>query len=74
MKKILPIIIGIASGIIISLTGIKFYQENIAYGELNWWNEVVAFGNFFDWKDVFGPSSNGKDLYTLIYSKHFVIP
>lgn len=74
MKKTLSIIIGIAAGIIISMTGIKLYQENIAYGELNWWNEVVAFGNFFDWKDVFGPSSKGKDLYTLIYSKHFVIP
>lgn len=74
MKKTLSIIIGIAAGIIISLTGIKLYQENIAYGELNWWNEVVAFGNFFDWKDVFGPSSKGKNLYTLIYSKRFVIP
>jgi|GEM_PF-1438696 len=74
MKKILSIIIGITCGIIISLMGIKLYQKNIAYGELNWWNQAVAFGNFFDWKDVFGPSSKGKDLYTLIYSKHFVIP
>ncbi|MFA6305814.1 MAG: hypothetical protein WC651_03770 [Candidatus Gracilibacteria bacterium] len=74
MKKVLPIIVGIAGGIIISLTGIGFYQMNVAYGELNWWNEVTAFGNFFDWKDVFGPSSKGKDLYTLIYSKHFVVP
>ncbi len=74
MKKILPIIIGIASGLIISMIGLKIYQVNIAYGELNWWNEITAFGNFFDWKDVFGPSSKGKDLYNLIYVKRFVVP
>lgn len=74
MKKILPVIIGIVSGIIISFAGIKLYQVNVAYGELNWWNEVTAFGNFFDWKDVFGPSAKGKDLYTLVYAKRFVVP
>ena len=74
MKKTLPIIIGIASGIIISLTGVKLYQANVAYGQLNWWNEVVAFSDSFGWKDVFGPFANGQDLYTLVYSKHFVVP
>ena len=74
MKKILPIIIGIASGLIIAFTGVHFYKLNVAYGELNWWNKTVAFSDSLAWKDVFGAFANGKDLYNLVYVKRFIVP
>lgn len=74
MKKIFPVIVGVLVGIVVSAAMITYGQENVAYGELGLWDDVVASGQSFNWNNVFSPSSNGQDLYVLVHEKLLVYP
>lgn len=41
----------------------------VAFSAINWWDEAVAYGDAFDWKNVFSPSSSGQNLYALVHAK-----
>lgn len=76
MKKFLPIIIGVFTGVVVSGLLIVNSERDVAFGEdeSNWWNSFVASADqdWFDWEDVFspfGPSEKGKGLYNLMYKK-----
>ena len=62
---IFGLILGIASGAVMILSN----ANQTAYGEINWWDEVVAFDDAFDWKEVFGPGETGQNLYALAHGK-----
>ncbi|MBD3360205.1 hypothetical protein GF366_00215 [Candidatus Peregrinibacteria bacterium] len=74
MKKIIPVIIGILTGITASILLILAQDDKIAHGQENMWDTIVAYGDFFDWNDVFSPSSQGTDLYFLVYDKLILFP
>lgn len=46
-----------------------FQGGQVAFSAINWWDEAVAYGDAFDWKNVFSPSSSGKNLYALVHAK-----
>ncbi len=76
MKKFLPITIGVLAGAVIGLTMVSHAEENTL---TNIWDDAVAYGNLFEWQDVFGAvglseDKQGKDLYKLIYNKLLVRP
>ncbi|MFC1615501.1 hypothetical protein ACFL21_00015 [Patescibacteria group bacterium] len=74
MKKMFAVIIGVIVGIACSVGVISYKNQNVARGAITFWDEAVAFGDLFDWKDIFTPSETPTDLYKLIYSKLFVQP
>lgn len=69
MKKIFSVITGIFVGVFFSIILIQNTKNDVAYGELNFFDNIVAYGDFFSWRDVFSPSSKAKDLYMLMYYK-----
>ncbi len=81
MKKSLPIITGIISGIILFSLTVYFADSNLAFGAdeeeetpLNFFDEMVAYGDFFSWNDVFNPNQKGYNLYMLMYDKRLEAP
>ncbi|MFH1284823.1 MAG: hypothetical protein ABIH78_04550 [Candidatus Peregrinibacteria bacterium] len=74
MKKILPVIIGFLTGIITSACMIFSGVPHVAHGEENVWDSIVAYGDFFDWNDIFTPSGHGLDMYYLVLDKLLVAP
>lgn len=73
MRKILPVIIGILIGAVASV-GMIHAEQRVAHGEINFWDEVVAYGDFFDWNDLFTGSSKPTGLYKLVYKKLLQAP
>ena len=71
MKKFLPIIVGVLGGIVATVVTINI---NVAHSELNLWNDIISYGNVFEWNDVFSPATKGKNLYNLAYQNLIVSP
>ncbi|MFA5820926.1 MAG: hypothetical protein WC873_02385 [Candidatus Gracilibacteria bacterium] len=72
----MPITIGILAGTVMGLTMVSHAEENTV---TNIWDDIVSYGNLFEWQDVFGAvglseDKQGKDLYKLIYNKLLVRP
>ncbi|MFH1218446.1 MAG: hypothetical protein V1679_01235 [Candidatus Peregrinibacteria bacterium] len=67
MRKILPVIIGVLIGVAVSISVI--HEESRTAEAVGWWDDVMAFGNLFEWNDVFNPSSKPKNIYKLTYDK-----
>ena len=76
MKKFLPIILGLIVGVVVSSGMIHTNKNDVAYGKVTAWNELVAFfdANSIDWNDVFSRPENSQNLYQLIYMKYQVYP
>lgn len=70
MRKILPIIVGLVVGIASGAMMISADRENTAYGIGDTWSTY----NFFEWNEIFTPSSQGQNLYNLVYNKRLVVP
>ncbi len=66
MKKVLPIIVGIAVGIAISVSLIQLEQDKVAHGSITWWDTTVVAVDTFSWGDIFG-GAKGQDVYMLVY-------
>lgn len=73
MKNFLRIITGVAIGGALAVA-MLMQSGQVAFSAINWWDEVVSFGDAFDWKNVFSPSSSGQNLYALIHAKLFRYP
>jgi hypothetical protein len=74
MKKRFIISIGLIIGVFVSLSMMVFKENQTAHGSITWWDEAVAYGNLFEWSDVFGPSKDGEDLYKMVYGKMLIMP
>ena len=72
MRKFIPIIIGLLIGVAAATGVVKYNENKVAYGAINWWDEVVASSESFQWKDIFSPAEKGQNLYTLVYKKQLV--
>lgn len=73
MKNFLRIITGVVAGSALAVALI-LQSGQVAFSAINWWDEVVSFGDAFDWKNVFSPSSSGQNLYALVHAKLFRYP
>lgn len=70
VNKYSSIIIGLTIGILMG-GGLAMRDGLVAYGEEEGsiWNEIVAKGDGFSWRDVFGDLKSAGDLYLLVYDK-----
>lgn len=76
IKKFLPIIVGVCSGLVIGGTMIALMPEKIAYSadeDKSFWNDLVARGENFSWREVFA-TNDGDDIYMMIYKKSIEYP
>ncbi len=76
MKFFPSVTIGILAGLTVGMTMVSHAEEKTL---TNIWDDTVAYGNLFEWQDVFGAvglseDKQGKDLYKLIYNKLLVRP
>jgi hypothetical protein len=77
MKKFLPIIVGLCSGILLSGALIFNHEVNTAYGDsedgVSPWSEAVSALEAKGWEAIFGEvttaAEQGKHTYALIYDK-----
>lgn len=72
IRKFIPIIIGLVIGTAATVGVLKYNENQVAYGAINWWDDIVANSESFQWKDVFSPAEKGQNLYTLVYKKQLV--
>lgn len=74
MNKFFSVIIGLVVGIAAVGAMILYAPTQVAYGKLTWWDEVVAYGDTFNWNHVFNPDTQGKNMYALVHNKLMVYP